>query len=153
MRPRPISKPEEIDDIINKCQVCHLSMVGPDNEPYVLPMNFGYYEGIVYLHSSQHGKKMDILRQNPKVVLAFSTDYSLRYQNEEVACSYSMKYRSILVYGHVEFIEDADAKKAVMNLVMQHYTGKDFEYNIPAIREVCIYKVVPDQVTGRAYGL
>jgi len=153
MRPRPISKPEEIDQIINKCQVCHLSMVGPDNEPYILPMNFGYRDGIVYLHSSQHGKKMDILRQNPKVVLAFSTDYFLRYQNEEVACSYSMKYRSILVYGHVEFIEDADAKKDVMNVIMQHYTGKDFSYNMPAIREVCIYKVIPSQVTGRAYGL
>ena len=130
-----------------------MSMVGPAHEPYVLPMNFGYLDGIVYLHSSQDGRKMDILRQNPKVVLAFSTDYILRFQNEEVACSYSMKYRSILIYGQVEFIEDTDAKKEAMNVIMRQYTGKDFPYNMPAIREVCLYKVIPSEVTGRAYGL
>jgi len=153
MRTRIISDPEEIAAVINKCQVCHMSMVGPEGDPYVLPMNFGYHDNIVYLHSSQHGKKMDILRNNPKVVLAFSSDYFLRYQNEEVACSYSMKYRSILIYGEVEFIEDADAKKDAMNVVMRQYTGKDFSYNMPAIREVCIYRVVPKSITGRAYGL
>jgi hypothetical protein len=153
MRTRIISDPEEITEIINKCQVCHMSMVDPEGAPYVLPMNFGYYDNIVYLHSAQHGKKMDILRKNPRVVLAFSTDYLLRFQNEEVACSYSMKYRSILIYGEIEFIDDPDAKKEAMNVVMRQYTGKDFSYNMPAIREVCIYKVVPAEITGRAYGL
>ncbi|MEI6576060.1 MAG: pyridoxamine 5'-phosphate oxidase family protein [Bacteroidota bacterium] len=153
MRTRFIGDTEEIAEVINKCQVCHMSMVGPDHEPYVLPMNFGYHEGVVYLHSSKHGKKIDILQQNPRVVLAFSCDYFLRYQNEGVACSYSMKYRSILIYGKAEFIDDPDAKKEVMNVIMRQYTGKDFSFNMPAIREVCVYKVVPEKITGRAYGL
>lgn len=153
MRTRIIANPEEIDEIINKCQVCHMSMVGPENEPYVLPMNFGYHAGNVYLHSSQHGKKMEILRKNPRIVLAFSTDYFLRCQNEEVACSYSMRYRSILIYGQVEFIEDADAKKEALNVIMRQYTGRDFSYNMPAIREVCVYRVIPEKITGRAFGL
>lgn len=152
MRPRAILKQEEIDEIISKCQVCHVAMTDEAGAPYVLPMNFGYDEGIVYLHSAQEGKKMDILRKRPAVCVAFSSDYLLRYQNEEVACSWSMKYRSILIYGNIRFIEDNDDKIAAMNIIMRQYAGRDFNYNMPAIREVCVYKLIPDKVTGRAYG-
>ncbi|MHC1706185.1 MAG: pyridoxamine 5'-phosphate oxidase family protein [Bacteroidales bacterium] len=152
MKARVLQKQEDFDAIIRSCQVCHVAMVDAEGLPYVLPMNFGYLEGIVYLHSAQHGKKMDILRTKPDVCVAFSTDYVLRYQNEEVACSWSMKYKSVLVYGKVEFVEDTAAKTDAMNIIMKHYAGKEFPYNMPAIREVCVYKVIPGRFTGRVYG-
>ncbi|HRY32898.1 MAG TPA: pyridoxamine 5'-phosphate oxidase family protein [Bacteroidales bacterium] len=152
MKARSISSKEEIEDIIRKCEVCHMAMVDPDGLPYLLPMNFGYREGAVYLHSSAEGRKIDILRNNPQVCIGFSTDYLLRHQHPEVACSYSMKYRSLLMTGTVEWIEDPDEKIAAMNIIMQHYTGLDFPYNMPAIREVCVFRLLPRQVSGRAYG-
>lgn len=152
MRAKILNRQEEFDEIIGRCQVCHLSMVDEQGLPYVLPMNFGYHEGIVILHSARHGKKMDILKANPAVCVAFSTDYILRYQHEEVACSYGMRYKSVIIYGKVEFVTDADQKKTAMNIIMKHYTGKEFPYNMPAINEVCIYKVIPETVTGRVYG-
>ena len=147
-----ITDQKEIDEIINKCQVCYVSMVDENNLPYVLPFNFGYSNGVIYLHSSQKGLKIDILKKNPSVCIAFSTDHQLRYQSEQMACSYSMKYRSVLAFGKVEFFKDFDQKVESFNTVMAHYTDREFTYGVPALREVCTYKVKVDKFTAKLYG-
>jgi uncharacterized protein len=152
MKRRTITDPREIEEIIRKCQVCHVAMANPEGDPYVVPMNFGFEDGVIYLHSAQSGKKTDILKKNPRVCIAFSTDYMLRAQSEQVACSYSMKYRSILAYGKVEFIGDPEEKTAVMNRVMRQYTSREFTYNPPSIREVCCYRIRVERFDGKAFG-
>jgi uncharacterized protein len=153
MKSREITLQSSMEDIIARCQYCTMAMIDQNSHPYILPMNFGYADGVVYLHSAPEGKKVDILRNNKRVCLAFSTDHVLRHQNEDVACSYSMKYRSVLIYGKVEFIEDHTEKRRVLNILMKQYTGRDdFEYNDPAIINVLVYKVVAEKMEGRAYG-
>jgi len=152
MKHREITLKEEIERIIRQCEVCNLAMVDADNNPYVIPMNFGYDEDTVYLHSAQTGKKVDILRHNNRVSLSFSTDHELRWQSEKVACSFSMKYRSVLISGHVEFIEDMDRKVEALNHIMKNYTDRKFSYNNPAVREVLVFKVIVEKMEGRAYG-
>jgi len=153
MKNREITLTSSMEDVIARCRYCTMAMIDQNNHPYVLPMNFGYAHGVVYLHSAPEGKKVDILRNNNRVCLAFSTDHELRHQNEDVACSYSMKYRSVLIYGKVEFIDDPTEKRRVLNILMKQYTGRDdFKYNDPAINNVLVYKVVAEKMEGRAYG-
>jgi uncharacterized protein len=153
MKSRDISLQSAMEEIIARCQYCSMGMVDQENRPYVLPMNFGYADGVVYLHSAPEGKKVSILKNNSRVCLAFSTDHVLRHQNEEVACSYGMKYRSVLIYGKVDFIQDHSEKRAALNIIMRQYTGRDdYDYNEPAIANVLVYKVVVEKMEGRAYG-
>ncbi len=152
MHHRYITDQKEIDEIINKCQVCYVSMVDENNLPYVVPFNFGYNNGVIFLHSSQKGLKIDILKKNPAVCIAFTTDHELRYQSEQMACSYSMKYRSVLAFGKVEFFDDMDQKVEHLNTVMSHYTDRDFTYSPPSLREVCTYKVKVEKFTAKIYG-
>lgn len=152
MKPRMLSNPQEVLDIANKCEVCYVAMADEQGMPYLVPMNFGLKDGKIYLHSAQMGRKIDILKKNPHVCINFTTDHQMRWQNEDVACSYSMKYRSIRAYGKVSFIDDDEEKIDVLNVVMQKYTGKDFEYNAPSIREVLCWRVDVDKWEGRVYG-
>lgn len=152
MRTRVIKKQEEIDAIISGCQFCHVAMVDENNMPYVVPFNFGYKDGIIYLHSGQKGRKIDILNNNSNVCIAFSTDHLLHSQSEQVACSYSMHYRSVLAFGKVEFVEDTEQKVEILNIIMAHYTGKTFNYNPPALREVKTYRVNVENFTGKVFG-
>lgn len=152
MKNRVIALKEEVERIIRQCEVCNLAMIDPDNAPYVIPMNFGYANDTVYLHSSRTGKKVDILKKNNRVSLSFSTDHELRWQSEKVACSYSMRYRSVLASGRVEFIEDMQEKVDALNVIMKNYTDRSFKYNDPAVRDVLVFKVVIDKLEGRAYG-
>ena len=152
MRGNWITDKSEMFQVIEKCKVCYVSMVDQNNMPYVVPFNFGFRDGFIYLHSSQNGKKMDILRKNNNVCIAFSTDHQLKYQNEAVGCSYAMRFRSVLAYGQIEFIEEPKDKIEAMNIVMRNYTDREFTFNAPAIREVCAYRVVISEMTGKMLG-
>ena len=152
MKSRPLSLQEELDRIIQKCDVCYIGMVDPQNEPYVLPFNFGYREKTIFLHSARAGKKIDILKENNSVCVAFSTDHELRWVNEEVACSWGMRYRSVLAYGKVVFIDDYDEKVEALNVIMSNYSDLNFQYNKPAVDDVQPIKVIVDKMEGRAYG-
>jgi nitroimidazol reductase NimA-like FMN-containing flavoprotein (pyridoxamine 5'-phosphate oxidase superfamily) len=152
MRSRAINDQKEIYDVIRRSQWCHVAMTDPDGKPYVIPMNFGFSDDVIYIHGAQHGKKTTSLMCHPEVCINFATDQELRYQSEQVACSWSMKYRSVLCYGVAEFITDPAKKVAALNIIMAQYTNREFNYNPPSIREVNVIKIKVSRYEGRAYG-
>lgn len=147
-----ITEKEEIEDIIAKCTVCFVGMADADGTPYVLPMNFGYKEGVVYLHSAQEGKSIDILARNPKVCITFSTDHALVFQHPQVACSYRMRSKSVIGWGKVTYEEDFEKKIDALNIIMHQYIQKEFQYSDPAVKNVKIWKVALDEVTCKVFG-
>ena len=60
---------EQIESIIRQSDVCFVGMADTDGTPYVLPMNFGYKDGVIYLHSAQDGRSISILERIRKSVL------------------------------------------------------------------------------------
>ena len=52
---------ELIEATIKKCDICYVGLADTDGTPYVLPMNFGYRDGVIYLHSAQEGRSISIL--------------------------------------------------------------------------------------------
>ena len=89
--------------IIEKAVICRVGMCWQD-EPYVIPMNFGYRDNYIYLHSAREGRKLDILRNNDKVCIEFDADVEL-VQSQE-ACKTDVKYKSILIFGTAVFLKD-----------------------------------------------
>jgi uncharacterized protein len=152
MKNKAIESKADIEAIIARIKTCSISMVDPDGMPYVIPMNFGYKEDVIYFHGSPKGKKVDVLRNNPHVCVMFSTDHQLRYVNEEVACSWSMRYRSVIAYGKAEFVEDMKDKVDCLNIIMANYAERKFEYSDPSVREVMVFKVKIEKIDGRSYG-
>ena len=152
MRRRTISDEKEILEIIDKSPWCHVAMTDLQGEPYVIPMNFGIRDNVIYLHGARKGKKIDILREHPSVCISFSTDHLLRAQSEEIACSWSMKYRSVLAYGQVEFIEDPAEKTEALNIIMSQYSDRSFRFAPPSIHEVCCFMVKVTRFEGRSFG-
>lgn len=152
MKSRKVILKAELERIIKNCEFCNVAMVDLDGQPYVIPMNFGYNNNKIYLHSSPNGKKIDCLRKNNIVCVSFSTDHLLRWQSEKVACSYSMKYRSVLAFGKVEFVDEKEEKVEALNQIMKQYTDKEYTYSDPAVKDVFVFKVVIDKLEGRAYG-
>lgn len=151
LKDREIHNMAEIEEIINKTDVCYVAM-SIDNEPYVLPFNFTYEDKIIYLHSAPDGKKIDILNKNPKVSIAFCPTHELFHRHENVACSYAMKYQSVVIQGEVEFIDLFDEKISIMNKIMKKYTGRDdFKYNEPAVKNVKIFRVKTTEIKGKRF--
>ena len=150
LKDREIKDFNEIEEILKTAQVCHVGMVDGD-KPYVLPMNFGYIDKTIYLHSASDGKKIDILTKNNNVCISFDIDQKLKYRDEHVACSWGMRFRSVVLSGKVVFIEDNDEKINCLNIIMKHYTEKEFTYNLPAVKNVKIWKVEIEEISGKKF--
>lgn len=142
----------EQEQIIKHCDSCAMAMVDEKGKPYVVMMNFGYSDGTLFLHGDPEGRKMDILRKNPNVCITMSTGHSLYHQNEEVACSYGMNYKSIMAEGAIEFVEEYTEKVDALKLIMGQYVDKDFVFNEPAVKQVCIFKVKLTNLTAKNFG-
>lgn len=148
-----IEDKQQIESIILHCDICFVGITDLEGNPYVVPMNFGYKEGILYLHSGPEGNKLEMLKHNNHVCLTFSASHRLVCQNEKVACSYSMRSESVLCRGKVTFIEDLEEKRHALDIIMRHYTGNEFTYSDPSVRHVKVWKVTVEQMTGKAFGL
>lgn len=151
MKTVKIENEELIEEIIKACQVCYLGVIDLEGEPYVLPMNFCYNEGVVYLHSGPEGNLIDIINNNNQVCITFNVGNELVHQHPNVACSYRMKSKSVVCKGKVSFIEDLDEKIEILNLLMVHYTGMEFKYSEPAVRNVKIWSIPIDRVTAKEF--
>ena len=151
LRPRMLSKIEEIEKIINEAQVCYLGM-SDDHKPYVLPMNFAYDAGALYLHAAPEGHKLEVLRKNPDVCINFNTGNEIFHRHKEVGCSWGMKFKSVNAFGKAGFIDDYAVKYHVMQLFMIKYSGESYEFSEPSIRNVAIIKVEVEKWTGKVYG-
>ena len=123
-----IEDKQRIESIILHCDVCFVGIVDMEGNPYVVPMNFGYEDGIIYLHSGPEGSKVEMLEHNNNVCITFSLGRKLVYQHEKVACSYSMRSESAMCRGKVEFVEDMEEKRGALDIIMCHYTNNEFNY-------------------------
>src|SRR4030042_5247322 len=128
--------------IIEKAIICRVGMCWQD-EPYVIPMNFGYQDNYIYLHSAREGRKLEILRNNDKVCIEFDVDVEL-VQSQE-ACKASMKYKSVLIFGKAVILKDVVEKKRALDIIMHHYyypnSPSVFNYSEDVLGKVIIIKV------------
>jgi len=136
--------------IIKKAIVCRVAMCWQD-EPYVIPINFGYRDNCIFLHSAGEGRKLDILRNNDNVCIEFDVDVEL--VQSQKACNTDMKYKSVLAFGKAVILKDIVEKKKALDIIMHHYYNHDslFAFHFPedALEKVIIVKVKVENMTGK----
>ena len=149
-RERQITDMNEIVKILDKSKVLHLGLVDGD-EPYVVPMNYGYtLEGeklTIWLHGAPQGRKLDVMRANPKVFVSMECD--LEPFEGEVACKYGLAYSSLMGKGKAEIVEDSLVKQEALTLLMKTQTGKDFQFNDRLAAVVSIIKIDIEEYTAK----
>jgi nitroimidazol reductase NimA-like FMN-containing flavoprotein (pyridoxamine 5'-phosphate oxidase superfamily) len=139
-----------IRHILDEAKVLYLSMCDGD-EPYVVPMNYGYCleDGklVIYLHSAVQGKKLDIIRANPKVF--FAMDCDRQPFAGQVACQYGLSYSSLMGRGNARIIEDVEEKNKAMSILMQTQTGKEFSFNERLVSIVAVIRIDVAEFTAK----
>ena len=149
-RERQVTDRDQILHILDTGKVLHLGLA-VDNEPYVVPMNYGYImEGeklVVYLHSAVQGKKLDMIRANPNVF--FEIDCDLMPFEGKVPCQYGLVYSSIMGRGKATLVEDVEEKKQAMTLLMKTQTGKDFTFEDRLVSIVAVIRIDVTEYTAK----
>ncbi len=145
-----LTDPEQIERILCAAKVLHLGMA-VDNEPYVVPMNYGhtFEDGklVLYLHSAVRGKKLEMLRKNPNIF--FELDCDRVPFAGKVACQYGLSYYSVMGKGRATIVEDVEEKKRAMSVLMKTQTGGDFTFEDRLVSIVAVIRIDVTEYTAK----
>lgn len=148
---RFIENKEEIIDIIKKCQVIHVG-IHDGEDIYMVPLNYGYtWENeqlTFYMHGAVQGKKIDLMKENPRVGFCIDCDHELLEGN--LPCQFGYKFASVVGNGIVEFIEEPQEKIEAMKILMKQYSNREFEFNERLLTIVSMFKIKVTGFTGKA---
>jgi nitroimidazol reductase NimA-like FMN-containing flavoprotein (pyridoxamine 5'-phosphate oxidase superfamily) len=144
---KEITNRREIDSILSKAIVCRIGIIDHET-PYIVPMNFGYKDDILYLHSAQDGKKIELLKRNPKV--CFEVECDLEIINTGIPCKWSMNYTSVIGYGKANFITDIEQKRKALHIIIDHYSpGSSYIFPEKNLKEVTVIKIEISDMTAK----
>ena len=149
-REREVTDMNEILGILDRARIVHVGMIDGDL-PYVVPMNYGYTmeDGklVLYLHSALRGKKLDMIRSNPKVF--FEMDCDLKPFDGVKPCQYGLVYSSIMGKGTARIVEDVEEKKHAMTVLMKTQTGKDFTFEDRLVSMVAVIRIDVEEYSAK----
>ena len=141
-----ITNIDEIEGIIKKALICRLGLVDND-EPYVIPICFGYERGALYFHGSLKGRKVKLIKQNNKV--CFEMDIDAELQKSEDPCDWTIKGESVVGVGKASILEDDGEKSHALRLIMGHYSEGDFSFPKSTLDSVLVVRVDISSITGK----
>jgi nitroimidazol reductase NimA-like FMN-containing flavoprotein (pyridoxamine 5'-phosphate oxidase superfamily) len=136
-----------LEEILSAAIICRVAMMDGDL-PYIVPFNYGYSEGCIYIHSAPEGKKIDLLRQNNQV--CFEVEENAEIVKGEKACSWTTRYRSLVGYGTIEILSDDQSKQLGLEVIMaQHGAPELIEFNPKNLNRLVILKLSITSLTGK----
>ncbi len=145
-----ISDRQQIEAILSKAKFLRLALSDAET-PYIVPMSFGYKENVIYLHSSQKGEKIKILKKNPKVCFEAAVETELITADD--LCKYNVRYRTVIGHGKAKFLEDYNEKVEGLTVLSEHYGMKGpFEFEEWNVNRLCVIKIEIEKMTGKESG-
>ena len=147
---KEIRNSKEISLILSGASICRIAMV-EGVHPYVVPVNFAFEDNELYFHSAKTGKKIDILKKNPHV--CFEVDEPGGLVENESACLWGMRYKSVIGFGRAYFLESGNEKKKALDILMKKYSGRDaFSYSDEALDKVFVIGITIERMSGKRSG-
>lgn len=124
-----------------------LSVLGDGGYPYGMPLNHYYNpeDGKLYFHSGKLGHKLDALRRCDKASFCV-------LDSGEREGDWALRFRSVIVFGRVEFVEDRERIYEITARLSRKFTD-DEAYIAQELRRsgpaVCLFALNPEQICGK----
>ena len=144
---KQISDPAEVRAILARGNLLHLAMCR-EGQPYVVPMNYGYEQGRIYLHTGPRGLKMELLAANPRV--SFAVCEGVEFIPAGQPCKWDTRYRSVVGLGAASLVQDPAEKLLGLRAIARACGHRD-EGEMPAekVRMVAVLRIDIDHLSGK----
>lgn len=138
-----------MEEIISEALVCRIGLSGREG-PYVVPVCFGYEDGVFYIHSAPEGQKIRLIGEFPACCIEI--DLCNGVIRGEKACSWGMRYRSVIANGTAVILDDPEEKKHGLNVIMQHYQGGEHDFTDGEVAGVAVVRIRVGEMRGKMGG-
>ncbi|MBD1853830.1 pyridoxamine 5'-phosphate oxidase family protein [Leptolyngbya sp. FACHB-711] len=106
-----------IHQILDEGLICQVGFV-VEGQPFVIPTAYGRVDDRLYLHGSPASRMLRTLKQDVEVCVTVTLLDGLVLARS--AFHHSMNYRSVVVFGRAEVVEDAAEKIAALKAFTEH---------------------------------
>lgn len=116
-----------INEILQTCEYGTLSLIS-DGKPYVVALNFVFFENSIFFHGAKEGRKIEAINSNPNAAFLVVKPYSFipsYFSDTMAACPATQFFASVLIEGKLKFIEDGYKKAEVLNALMKKFQKED----------------------------
>ena len=156
VRKYEIQSKDKMIEFLNSQPVGRIASLDGKGYPQIIPMNFVYHDGVIYMHSHPFGEKLDNIRRNPDV--GFEVDRHIcflpsYYFHPRDASQADTLYISVVIKGKAEIVQRNEEKAIALNALMDKYQ-KEGRYEtldeyMPSVHEVAVIKVIPRDMRGK----
>jgi nitroimidazol reductase NimA-like FMN-containing flavoprotein (pyridoxamine 5'-phosphate oxidase superfamily) len=148
---KEIKDPVIIDEILHRSELCRIGLVAGD-EAYIVPLNFGYAEGVLYFHSAPGGRKIDLIRKDNNVT--FEITLTSEIHTGEKPCNWTTKYRSVMGTGTIEIMDKRESKISGLDIIMKKYGAEgEMQYDEALLERMVILKLHINTMSAKQSGL
>lgn len=142
---KEISDRKIIDTIIRSCLVCRVGF-SLNDQPYIVPMNFGYDGQNLYFHTALEGRKIEMVDANNHVCFEFDTDVQIVH-DDTVACKWTCRYKSVIGFGQMCELKSEPERISGLNQIMLQYSGRSWDFDRNILSKARIWKLNIEEVT------
>jgi len=147
---KEIGKRAEIDAVIRDTLVCRLALARGD-EPYLVPVSFGYDGTRLFFHTALTGRKFDFFEENKRVGFEFERGVQLQ-RHPDNACQWTFLYESVIGYGRLHELTDTAEKQDGLNQIMLHYSGSEWSFDPSILAKTRLWSITIESITGKRSG-
>lgn len=146
---KQIASRAEVEDVLRRAKVLRLGFCDGDH-PYVVPVCFGSDGRALWFHSANEGRKLDVLRKNPRVAFEVETDVEIVIGGP--GCRSTAKFRSVIGSGTATLVEEADERRRGLDAIIRHYGGEPGGYADDVLARTAVVRIDIDEITGKQSG-
>lgn len=110
---------EECELILGRCTSGVLALTGDGGYPYAVPLSYVYTDGAIIFHSAVEGHKVDAIRRDSRC------SFCVIDQDEIKPDEFTTHFRSVIAFGRIHILEDADEKVQALRLLGRRYSPDD----------------------------
>lgn len=149
---RELGNNETILAILEQSAVGRMATINRKGFPVIKPVNFIYWDGKIYLHSSMKGEKISDIRRGSPV--CFEVDEPIAYvATADPACKSTYYYRSVMIKGSAAIVPRMDKKLKILEKLMEKYQpeGGYQGFNEEVLKRTAVIEISVREITGKEY--
>lgn len=125
-----------------------LSVLGDDDYPYGIPIDFYYnqQENKIYFHGAKEGHKIDSIKKYNKVSFCV---YDKGYKKED---HWALYFKSVIVFGKIKIVEDFNKAVEICRNLSLKFTKDTSEIDIMIekyAKNVMCLELTCEHITGK----
>ena len=117
-RKKQLLSEEESIAMLKNCNEGVLAVLGDEGYPYAVPLNHAYHEGKLYFHGAIEGHKLDAIKNCDKV------SYCVIEKRDIVPEDVTTYFRSVIAFGRARLVTDPEEKRAALFLLGRRHAAE-----------------------------